>query len=144
MPQVSYHIMPVGSFVPHHPVTYFYYDGRGSNNFAKLHVQKKSGTDHVTFDVRVFEGVVNVNPSELQKQLPPNKTAGLYFSPTSHEATRSGDAQLPLWNEMIAVTPGLTYTVALVATLNPGIATDDMVYVDSTDLHIVSQSQPKK
>jgi hypothetical protein len=142
--QTGYHIMPVGTFVPHHPVTYFKYDGRGDNNYAQLDIQKGSKVDHADFEVWVFEGELNVDANTLYSALPSNKVAEMMFNTYAHEATRDVNASIQLGNyEIRHTTPGVVHTVALVAILKPGIATDDMVHVDSTALHIVSQTAPQ-
>lgn len=140
--QLAYRIMPIGTFLPHHAITYFANDDYTlGTNYAKLDIQSGSGTDRAKFLLIVVEGVLKVD-NQLYSALPA-KVVFKQCSDCCYQATRDQNASLSPTNTAIPSRPGVVHTVALVALFEPGNATDDTVKVDSYQTHIVSQTQPQ-
>lgn len=141
--QNAYWIMPIGTFQPHHTVTYFANDDSTlGTNYAKLDIQSGSGKDRAKFLLIVVEGVLKVDVNQLYSALP-ERVVLKQCAECCYKATRDQNASLSPKNTPISSTPGVVYTVALVALFEPGSATDDAVTVDSFETHIISQTQPQ-
>jgi hypothetical protein len=127
--------MPIGLFFPSSPVTYFAESSDKTSNFAHMAVQK---TAPVSFQVIVFEGALDVDSNKLYTGIPANKVTNIY------EGVRDGDAfVVSLANAGINNQPRAWHTVAMVAIFNPGTVPDNVIQVDSTAIHIVSQTAPR-